>query len=161
MDIMALIDRLEDLIATGKKVPLTGSVMVTEQKLYDIIDEIRATFPDELKQARWIVKERQEMLDEAEKEANRILEEARDKANAMAAETEIVKLSEQQAADILDAARTREREIRLGAEDYADEMLANLEVNLGKLLTAVQRGRDRLQGKGSASDTQPPRPAQS
>lgn len=150
MDIMALIDRLEDLIATGKKVPLTGSVMVNEQKLYDIIDEIRATFPDELKQARWIVKERQEMLDEAEKEANRILEDARDKANAMAAETEIVKLSEQQAAEILDAARTREREIRLGAEDYADEMLANLEVNLGKLLTAVQRGRDRLQGKGGA-----------
>lgn len=158
MDIMALIDRLEDLIATGKKVPLTGSVMVTEQKLYDIIDEIRATFPDELKQARWIVKERQEMLDEAEKEANRILEEARDKANAMAAETEIVKLSEQQAAEILDAARAREREIRLGAEDYADEMLANLEVNLGKLLTAVQRGRDRLQGKGSASETAAPRP---
>jgi hypothetical protein len=158
MDIMALIDRLEDLIATGKKVPLTGSVMVPEQKLYDIIDEIRATFPDELKQARWIVKERQEMLDEAEKEANRILEEARDKANAMAAETEIVKLSEQQAAEILDAARAREREIRLGAEDYADEMLANLEVNLGKLLTAVQRGRDRLQGKGSASETAAPRP---
>jgi len=153
---MALIDRLEDLIATGKKVPLTGSVMVNEQKLYDIIDEIRATFPDELKQARWIVKERQEMLDEAEKEANRILEEARDKANAMAAETEIVKLSEQQAAEILDAARSREREIRLGAEDYADEMLANLEVNLGKLLTAVQRGRDRLQGKGSETS----RPAQ-
>jgi hypothetical protein len=47
----------------------------------------------------------------------------------------------------MDDARAREREIRLGAEDYADEMLANLEVNLGKLLTAVQRGRDRLQGK--------------
>ena len=50
-------------------------------------------------------------------------------------------------AAILDSARQQEREIRLGAEDYADEMLANLEVNLGKLLTAVQRGRDRLQGK--------------
>ena len=58
-----------------------------------------------------------------------------------------MRLAEAQAADILDKARTQEREIRLGAEDYADEMLANLEVNLGKLLTAVQRGRDRLQGK--------------
>ena len=87
------------------------------------------------------------MLEEAEKEANRILEEARDRAQAIAAEQEIVKLAEQQAAEILDNARAREREIRLGAEDYADEMLANLEVNLGKLLTAVQRGRDRLQGK--------------
>lgn len=147
MDIMALIDKLEDLIATGKKVPLTNSVIVNEKDLYDIIDEVRATLPDELKQARWIVKERQEMIEEAEKEANRIIEEARDKANALAAETEVVKRAEKQAADILDAARAREREIRLGAEDYADEMLANLEVNLGKLLTAVQRGRDRLQGK--------------
>jgi len=147
MDIMALIDKLEDLIATGKKVPLTNSVVVNEKELYDIIDEVRATLPDELKQARWIVKERQEMVEEAEKESNRLIEEAREKANALAAETEVVKRAEKQAADILDAARAREREIRLGAEDYADEMLANLEVNLGKLLTAVQRGRDRLQGK--------------
>ena len=87
------------------------------------------------------------MLEEAEKEANRVLEEAKARADAIAAEQEIVKLAEQQAAEILDNARAREREIRLGAEDYADEMLANLEVNLGKLLTAVQRGRDRLQGK--------------
>lgn len=87
------------------------------------------------------------MLEEAEKEANRILEEARDRAQGIASEQEIVRLAEQQAAEIMDDARAREREIRLGAEDYADEMLANLEVNLGKLLTAVQRGRDRLQGK--------------
>jgi cell division septum initiation protein DivIVA len=147
MDIMALIDRLEDLIANGRKVPMTKMVMVDEQKLYDIIDEIRASFPEELKEARWIVKERQDKLDEAEKEASRIIEEAREKTLQLASEREIVKLAEQQAAEVLDQARSREREIRLGAEDYADEMLANLEVNLGKLLTAVQRGRDRLQGK--------------
>ncbi len=147
MDIMALIDRIEELVDNGRSVPLAGSKMVDPEKVYEIIDEIRAQFPDELKQARWIVKERQEMLEEAEKEANRILEDARDRAQAIASEQEIVKLAEQQAASIMDDARTKEREIRLGAEDYADEMLANLEVNLGKLLTAVQRGRDRLQGK--------------
>jgi cell division septum initiation protein DivIVA len=87
------------------------------------------------------------MLEEAEKEANRILEEARDRADAMASDQEIVRRANEQAASIMDDARQQEREIRLGAEDYADEMLANLEVNLGKLLTAVQRGRDRLQGK--------------
>jgi len=149
LDIMALVDKLEDLVAEGKKVPLTSSVMVNEQKIYDIIDEIRASFPDEIKQARWIVKERQEMLDEAEKEANKLVEEAREKAEAMAAETEVVRLAEDQANRLVDDARNKEREIRLGAEDYADEMLANLEVNLGKLLTAVQRGRDRLQGKAA------------
>jgi F0F1-type ATP synthase membrane subunit b/b' len=147
MDILALIDRLEELVDNGRNVPLTASRMVDSEKIYEIIDEIRAQFPDELKQARWIVKERQEMLEEAEREANRILEEARETASQVASEQEIVKLAEQQAAEILDDARNREREVRLGAEDYADEMLANLEANLGKLLTAVQRGRDRLQGK--------------
>lgn len=147
MDIMALIDRIEELVESGRAVPFSSNKMVDPDKIFEIVDEIRAQFPDELKQARWIVKERQEMLEEAEKEANRVLEEARDRAQAIASEQEVVKLAEQQAAAILDDARTKEREIRLGAEDYADEMLANLEVNLGKLLTAVQRGRDRLQGK--------------
>ena len=147
MDILALIDRIEEILDDAKNFPLSQNKVVDPEKVYEIIDEVRAQFPDELKQARWIVKERQEMLEEAEKEANRILEDAKGRAEALAAEQEIVKLAEQQAADILDNARAREREMRLGAEDYADEMLANLEVNLGKLLTAVQRGRDRLQGK--------------
>lgn len=147
MDILALVDRIEESMDSGRSVPLMRGRLVDIEKVYEIIDEIRGNFPDELKQARWIVKERQEMLEEAEKEANRILEEARDRAQSLASEQEIVKLAESQAAEILDNSRAREREIRLGAEDYADEMLANLEVNLGKLLTAVQRGRDRLQGK--------------
>jgi len=147
MDIMALIDRIEEAMDSGRSVPLMRGRLIDIDKVYEIIDEIRGNFPDELKQARWIVKERQEMLEEAEKEANRILEEARDRADAMAAEQEVVRRANEQAAAILDDSRAQEREIRLGAEDYADEMLANLEVNLGKLLTAVQRGRDRLQGK--------------
>ncbi len=149
MDILALIDKFEDLIAEGKKVPLSSTVMVNEQKIYDIIDEIRAGFPDEIKQARWIVKERQEMVDEAKKDAERIVSEATARADEIASDAEVVKLAEEQASRTLDSVRDKEREIRLGAEDYADEMLANLEVNLGKLLTAVQRGRDRLQGKAT------------
>jgi cell division septum initiation protein DivIVA len=149
MDILALIDRIEEIVEHAGGVPFSNTKRVDPDAIYEIIDEVRAQFPDELKQARWIVKERQEMLEEAEKEANRILEEARDRAQAIASEQEIVRLADSQAADILDRARQQEREIRLGAEDYADEMLANLEVNLGKLLTAVQRGRDRLQGKVS------------
>jgi cell division septum initiation protein DivIVA len=147
MDILALVDRIEEAMDSGRTVPLMRGRMVDVEKVYEIIDEVRANFPDELKQARWIVKERQEMLEEAEKEANRILEEARDRAESMASDQEVVRRANEQAAGILDDARQQEREIRLGAEDYADEMLANLEVNLGKLLTAVQRGRDRLQGK--------------
>jgi cell division septum initiation protein DivIVA len=147
MDIMALVDRIEEALDTGRSVPLARGRLIDVEKVYEIIDEIRANFPDELKQARWIVKERQEMLEEAEKEANRVLEEARDRAESMASEQEVVRRANEQANSIMENARQDEREVRLGAEDYADEMMANLEVNLGKLLTAVQRGRDRLQGK--------------
>jgi len=147
MDIMALIDKFEDMVTTAKKIPLTNSVVVDEQKVYDIIDQVRANFPEEIKQARWVVKERQEMLDEADKEAKSIVEEAKTQADQLANESEVVRLAEKKANEIIEHAKNKEREVRLSAEDYADEMLANLEVNLGKLLTAVQRGRDRLQGK--------------
>lgn len=147
MDISTLIDRLEDMVTTAKKVPFGAGVIINEQRIFEFVDEMRASLPDELKEARWIVKEKNEILAEAEKEANAIIEEAKRRALDMTSDTEIVKLSEAQASEILSNAKEKEREIRLGAEDYADEMLANLEVNLGKLLSAVQRGRDRLQGK--------------
>jgi cell division septum initiation protein DivIVA len=83
MDILALVDRIEESMDSGRSVPLMRGRLVDIEKVYEIIDEIRGNFPDELKQARWIVKERQEMLEEAEKEANRILEEARDRADSM------------------------------------------------------------------------------
>lgn len=147
MDFTQLIDKLEELVNGSRRIPMTGSVLVNEHGIYEIVDEMRQILPDELKQARWIVKERQEIVEEAEKEAGQLLDQSRAQAEDMLSEQEVVKLAEEKANEIIEAARAREREIRLGAEDYADEMLANLEVNLGKLLTAVQRGRDRLQGK--------------
>lgn len=147
MDINALIDSLEDIIASATHIPMSNKIVITEQKIYEIIDEMRARMPEELKQARWIVKEKEEMLVEAEKESQRIIKEAQDRASDIASEKEVVKLAEQKANQVIEEARAKEKEIRLGAEDYADEALANLEVTLGKLLTTVQRSRDRLQGR--------------
>lgn len=146
-DIMSLIDQLEEVIDGSKQVPFSSNRMVTPDDVFDIIDEIRNSYPEDLKQARWIVKQQQEMAEDAERAANRILEEAQERARLLIAETEVVRAAEARAAEILEDARANEREIRMGAEDYADEIMANLEVNLGKLLTAVQRGRDRLQGR--------------
>ena len=87
------------------------------------------------------------MLAEAKRESERIVKEARDEQNRLIGEEEIVKQAERQAEDIVEDARAREREIRLGAEDYADDILNTLEVNLQKFIAAVQRGRDRLQGR--------------
>jgi cell division septum initiation protein DivIVA len=147
MDVLALIDKLDDLIHNARPVPLTDQVRIDRDAIYELLDEMRSTIPEEVKQARWIVKERQEMLAEAKREAERIITDAREKATQAASEQEIVKRAEREAAEILEEARGREREVRLGAEDYADEVLGTLEVNLGKFLSAVQRGREKLQGR--------------
>jgi cell division septum initiation protein DivIVA len=113
---------------------------------------MRATIPEEIKQARWIVKERQEMLAEAKKEAERVIKDGRERQERLVGEEEITKQAERAAEDIVEDARAREREIRLGAEDYADEILNTLEVNLSKFIAAVQRGRERLQGKDEPAE---------
>ena len=147
MDVLVLIDKLDDLVHNAKPVPLTDQVRVDREEIYDLLDQMRATIPEEIKQARWIVKERQEMLAEAKREAERIVKEARERQTQLVSEQEVTKQAERAAEDIIEDARAREREIRLGAEDYADEILNTLEVNLQKFTAAVQRGRDRLAGR--------------
>src|SRR5262244_906451 len=110
MDVLVLIDKLDDLVHNAKAVPLTDQVRIDREEIYDILDQMRATIPEEIKQARWIVKERQEMLAEAKR----------------------------------DDARRSAREMKLEMEDWADNQLASLEVNLERFLTAVRRGRERL-----------------
>ena len=129
MDVLVLIDKLDDLVHNARPVPLTDQVRVDREEIYDILDQMRATIPEEIKQARWIVKE------------------ARDQQARLVANEEITRQAERAAEEIVEEAREREREIRLGAEDYADDILSTLEVNLQKFLQAVQRGRDRLQGR--------------
>ena len=146
MDVLVLIDKLDDLIHNAKPVPLTDQVRVDKEEIYDILDQMRATIPEEIKQARWIVKERQEMLAEAKREAERIIKEAREKQEQLISQEEVTRQAERGAEDIIEDARGREREIRLGAEDYADEILGTLEVNLSKFIAAVRRGRDRIAG---------------
>ena len=152
MDVLVLIDKLDDLIHNAKRTMLPGSdqVRLDREEVYDILDQMRATIPEEIKQARWIVKERQEMLAEAKREAERILKEARDRQDQLVSQEEVVKMAERSADEIIEDARAREREIRLGAEDYADDILNTLEVNLLKFTAAVQRGRDRLAGREEA-----------
>ncbi len=155
MDVLVLIDKLDDIIHNARSVPLTDSVMIDREEIYDILDQMRSTIPEEIKQARWIVKERQEMLAEAKQEADRLISEAQDRAERLASEQEVVRLAERTAQQIQEDAREREREIRLGAEDYADEVLGNLELNLDNFLAAVRRGRERLQGRTADDALQP------
>lgn len=147
MDVLVLIDKLDDLVHNARPVPLTDQVRVDREEIYDLLDQMRATIPEEIKQARWIVKERQEMLEEAKRESERVIREAREQQARLVSDEEVTKQAERAADEIVEDARAREREIRLGAEDYADEILNTLEVNLQKFTAAVQRGRDRLAGR--------------
>ena len=139
MDVLVLIDKLDDLVHQAKAVPLTDQVRIDREEIWEILDQMRATIPEEIKQARWIVKERQEML--ARPSGGRAPRpEAREKAAARGVAAGDREQAERQAASRSRVGPPREREVRLGAEDYADQILSTLEANLGKFLSAVSVG---------------------
>jgi F0F1-type ATP synthase membrane subunit b/b' len=107
MDVLVLIDKLDDLVHNARPVPLTDQVRVDREEVYDLLDQMRATIPEEIKQARWIVKERQEMLAEAKREAARIVREAREQQSRLIADEEITKQAERAADEIVEEARGR------------------------------------------------------
>lgn len=140
-----LLEELTDILENSKSV--LGSSQKRQVEIgpvFEILDELRDIFPEEIRQARIIVRDRQGMIEAAEIDANRILEDAERQADQIASQQEVVRLAEQKAAEIIDEDTVREREMRVGAEDYADQIFANLETNLDSLLKNVTRCRQRL-----------------
>jgi len=153
MDVLVMIDTLDDLVSDAKRIRLTNQVRVDKQGIYDTLDQIRGTVPEEIKQARWIVKERQDMLAEARREAEHIIKQAQEFEEHLISDEEVTKQAERAAEDIIEDARGGAREIVLGAEDYADEIFKTLEINLSKFTVAVERGGGRQAGKGAADES--------
>ena len=144
--VLGLLEELSILLEDAKPVGFgrnNNLRQVDIQAAFEIMDEIRDTFPSEFAQARQIVRERQGLLDDADAEANRMVEDARSQAMTIASEQEIVRISQQQADQILADARELERQTRAGAEDYADEVFNHVEQSLDTLLSNVRRCRDR------------------
>ena len=143
--VLGLLEELSILLEDAK--PVFGKNNLRQVDIaaaFEIMDDIRDTFPTEFQQARQIVRERQSLLDDAEVEANRMIEDARSQAITIASEQEIVRISQQQADTILADARELERQTRMGAEDYADGVFAHVEQSLDNVLGQVRRVRDRL-----------------
>jgi cell division septum initiation protein DivIVA len=152
--VISLLDELSDIIENAK--PVLGNQQrrqVEVGPVFDIIDEIRERFPDEFREARIIVKDRQGMLESAEMEARRIVEDAREQAKTIASEQEIVRLANQRAEDILRDAAERERDMKFGAMDYADQIFQGLQETLNKLSNNVDRCRERLNGTGGPNSS--------
>lgn len=143
--VLSLLEELSILLEDSK--PVFGKNNLRQVDIaaaFEIMDEVRDTFPNEFSHARQIVRERQSLLDDAELEANRMIEDARSQAMTIASEQEIVRISQQQADTIMADAREVERQTRSGAEDYADEVFNHVEQSLDTLLGNVRRCRDRL-----------------
>ncbi|MEW6448032.1 MAG: ATPase [Bacillota bacterium] len=146
MELLAVINELEELIETSGRIPLTRKVLVDEDKMLDILDRIRTILPDDVRKAKWVVQEREKVMDEAHREAERILEQARQDAEKKAEESEVVRQAKEMAESILGKAEQVAREIKLGAREYADDVLAKLEDRLDRITREIQQGRAELRG---------------
>ena len=158
--VLGLIEDLSILLEESK--PVFGKNHLRQvdiNAVFEILDEIRDVFPPEFSQAKQVVRERQSLLDEADEEAKNIIEDARSQALTIASEQEIVRISQQQADQIIQEARQLERETRTGAEEYADGVFGHVENSLDNMLSNVRRCRDRLNSSGSPRAAAPEPPA--
>ncbi len=146
MNVIEIVDRIEEFLEKSRRIPFSSNIMVSESEIYDLLDELRSVLPEEFKQSRWIVKERENMIEEAKRYSERVIKEAKEKAEILVSETEILKDAARKSEEIMTTAEARARTIRLEAEDYADEKLANMEAVLHKLLTAIEKGREQFRG---------------
>ena len=112
--------------------------------------------PDELRQARWMLKERQDFIDKTKREAEDILDAGRAQAERMVQRTEVVRAAEMRARKIVEAAENEARRMKLEVEDFCDQRLASFEILLERTLKTVTVGREKLNGR--MNDTRPPAP---
>lgn len=127
---MDLVDKLEDMIEGGPAIPITGKVMLNREDLLDMIKEIRLKLPDDLKQAKWITQEKQRIIIEAQKQAEAIIKETDVRLKREIEQHDITLEANRRAAEIISAAQKNAKDIRLGAKEYADRLLSDLEKNL-------------------------------
>ena len=144
-DAAGLVRRALDHVLSAKAMPLSASVLVSRDELADLLQAALDRMPDELRQARWLLKEREEFLAEKQREADALLEEVRVQAERMVQRTEIVRQANHVAQRILDDANEEARALRREAEDYADQKLASFEIVLDRTMKTVRAGREKLQ----------------
>ncbi len=164
MDILHLVDRLEELFNDARAVPFTRNVVVDEDKMLDIIDQMRVTIPEEVKKAQQLVTQRDRIVAQAQEEASRIVTLAKEKAEQIVEREAVVKSAQTRASQIVNQAREDAAATRRDADSYVVDSLQSLEEEISRLLTQVRNGirkveEDRLRGPsipGGDSKTEPP-----
>ena len=155
MDILHLIDRLEELFNESKTFPLTHNVIVDEDRMLDLIDQMRIAIPEEVKKAQQLLGQRDRVLAQAQEEANRTLELARQKSDQMVLKDSVMQEAARRAEQIVAQARNEAENIRADADEYAMNSLTQLQDELERISNQVANGirllKDEQAKRGSGT----------
>ncbi|SRR6266571_5907226 len=144
MDLAARIQQLEDLVKEAKSMPLSSSALLNREELLELIADMKEQLPEEVKQARWVVRDREELLAKARREAEVLVEKARGEQTRLVAREAVVEAARDEEERILAEAREQARQIHMEAEDYVDGKLAQFEINLQRIQEAVTQAHEAL-----------------
>jgi cell division septum initiation protein DivIVA len=145
-----VIDKVETTVKEGAWLPF-GYRIVSQERMLDLIEKLRASLPDEVGRAKQVTKEKDRLLSQAKEQADKKVEEASSAKSHLLDENEIARESRSRANAIVEEADARAAEIRRGADEYADRVLAQLDATLGGALASVQKGRQALAAGVTAS----------
>lgn len=145
MDILQMIDRLEELLNESRPLPFTHNVIVDEDRMLDLIDQMRVTIPEEVKKAQQLLAQRDRLMAQAQEEANRTVSIAREKMETLVERDPIVQAAQSQADQIIAQAKTDADSIRRDADGYVLETLRGLEVEMDRALNQIRNGIKTLQ----------------
>jgi cell division septum initiation protein DivIVA len=147
MDILHLIDRLEEILNESRPFPFTRNVIVDEDRVLDLIDQMRVAIPEEVKKAQQLLAQRDRILAQAQEEANRTLALAREKSEQLVERDAIVQAAHVRAEEIVAQAHADIQNTRRDADEYALETLTRLEMELDRSLNQVRNGIRTLQNE--------------
>jgi len=139
-----LLRRTIDIIATAPSVPLSSTPRIDRDEVIELLEDALMRLPEEIRQARWMLKERQEFLEKTKREADEILGAARQQAERMVQRTEVVRAAETRARQVIDTADEESRRLKNETEDFLDQRLGSFEILLDRLSKTVANGRNRL-----------------
>ncbi len=151
-----LLDEAIELIAETRAMPMSTTIKVNKDELLELLEEARATLPEDLHSARRLLQERDDYIMQARREREEIIDQGRIEAGRLVERQEVVRAAESRAQQIVDEARDEARELRRQVEDYCDQKLASFEIVLEKTARTVQQGRDKL--LGTSPNGAPPAP---
>jgi cell division septum initiation protein DivIVA len=147
MDILHLVDRLEELFNESKPIWFTHSVIVDEDRMLDLIDQMRVSIPEEIRKAQQIIAQRDRILAQTQEESNRMLSLAREKADTLLERDPSIQAAQIRGEQIIAQARAEAEITRREADEYVLETLTSVQTELERLLAQVRNGIRTLQAE--------------